>query len=234
MNPSNADKARWVLYKDRRPDPSDRKTALRAPPKLPNDDVDIPLDNNNTLTTINSRAPIFQHFDRLPHQDDFLTTLGPVCATLYIASRPLAKLPPAKRWKRSLKNAWVRARFIMAKSLKAAIDAFEQHADALTLLNATLNLMALPSHFLIPAAGLRSAAGNYTLELPGGLTSTLSLPECPRRKNNSPHQPLTQNDTLLNGKDIDRLAKTAAELIRNDRRDRAIKALTSHGTAPSK
>ena len=122
----------------------------------------------------------------------------------------------------------------MAKSLRDAIDAFEANGDELTILNATLNVIALPSHFLIHAAGMKCVSGTFTLELPDGTTTTLLINDETHKRNGNPHtRNLTHSDTLLNRKDIDDLTRTTARLIKNDRRNRATKILVSHGIAPS-
>ena len=184
---------------------------------------------NSPLRATNGEAPFFEELTSLPPPEQYLTHLVPICAKIHLFSRRLATLPPAKRWTPEIKHGWVQARGIMAFYLRDAIDAYQDKRDPLALLNAVLNLLALPGHYLMRAHNLKPPSGTVNLELPDKTIIPLifgNSPTKPPRTSSIPAQDIARTSPA------DILAMRAAKHMRNDRMPRATQSLVSNGTAP--
>ena len=78
------------------------------------------------LKSLNEINPIFERLSARPTTDDeSLNVITELAIKLHISSGPLKRLPPARRWSRSLQNAWVRALKDFAPHLRRAIEAYK-------------------------------------------------------------------------------------------------------------
>jgi len=93
------------------------------------------------LHSLNGIKPIVERLtERLATDEKSLSKLTEAAIKLHIFSSPLKRLPPARRWSKSLQNTWVRALKDFAPYMCRVIEAYkanpQSEAATLDLINA--------------------------------------------------------------------------------------------------
>jgi hypothetical protein len=182
------------------------------------------------LESLNNIPQGHTHLTSLPLTfDTCLTVLLEDLTFIHLTSRPLCKLPPFHRLHDALKRAWYLGLKAFLTWLDTQLDLWVHYHDGLALVNAILDLIALPAHVIIPASNLSPAHGVVTVEAPAtsvspeGSTFQVHLgqravPDLPR----APPPPPT----------ISARARTAVHHCKNDHEKLANQTLGSNGVAP--
>ena len=128
---------------------------------------DHEIDHATTLTDLNDIAPLVEQPNDLPScWKEAYDMLIVTAVKLHLLSRPLARLPPVRRWSKPLLNAWVAALDSFGPELLVSVEKWETDRDPEPLTRAYINLLALPGHIIVNASNLVPAAGSAFIEHP--------------------------------------------------------------------
>jgi len=191
------------------------------------------LDHVNILENLNNIVPLVEQPEDIPTswQEAYDTLIG-TAVKLHLVSRPLARLPPVRRWSKPLLNAWIAATDRFGPDFLTAVECWENDKDPEPLTRAYINLLALPGHIIVNASNLVPAAGEVFIEHPAEMGREeqcvdLGNESLVERRSRRPEH-IDPKETQAGG---DPLARQAATLLRKDRQKIAVKVLTGNGVA---
>ena len=193
------------------------------------------------------RQSVVNALEALPTGADTPQALMESMLTIHLSSQPLAALPPGKRMKSDVYAAWTDVQVAETTILGQSLDMWEgggrSDVAGLSLLNATLSLLALPASSLVPISVLRPATGAHTIEIEKALCGAdvsldlidLGAPPFPTvdatsRFNNIPLEGVDPSTT--SGAALFEIS-AANRAMRRDRQSVATRILTSNG-APAR
>jgi hypothetical protein len=172
------------------------------------------------------------------HGERLDRTLTPLCAELYVRSRPLAKLGPSFLWSKQLQEIVRNGMIALFYNLDDSMDAFERsgYVAALPFTKAIMHLCAFPVECILPATRLTPASGDLIIEYPDGGRITISLGPGPRTDSPaatlSRGEPLQHNDLANTAGGVCPEVKGCAAMLTMGRSRAARQILLSNGAAP--